>query len=153
MRQLTAGRQRSPPRPSALSLLLDTLDRDPAEAGVFVAKLCLKLPLFDIECLQRVHIGELQKHHASWWRRSTHADRFVKAAGDVFTAAFFDVGLRLGQKILGVAVLIFDIDFDEYKRRGLGLSVQDIGGAHAQNEAADYRRCNLPVEFMASFLL
>ena len=44
---------------SALSLLLDVLDPDHAEAGVFVANVCLKLLLFDIECLDRVHIGKL----------------------------------------------------------------------------------------------
>jgi hypothetical protein len=52
-------------------------------------------------------------------RETAQADGLVKAAGEVFATAFFDVGLGLGQKILGVAVLIFDIDFDEYKRRGL----------------------------------
>jgi hypothetical protein len=89
-----------------LSLLLDTLDPDRAEAGVFIANVCLKLLLFDIECPERVHVGKLQEHHAIWWGRSTQAGRFVRTAGEVFAAVFFDVGLRLGQKVLGVTILI-----------------------------------------------
>jgi hypothetical protein len=61
---------------SASSLLLDALDTYGAEAG---ANVCLKLRLFDIECLERVYIGKLQEHHAIWWRRSAQADRFVQS--------------------------------------------------------------------------
>jgi hypothetical protein len=42
-----------------LSLLLDALDPDRAEAGVFVTNVCLKLLLFVFECLDRVHIRKL----------------------------------------------------------------------------------------------
>lgn len=53
-----AGRSRSPP-PLSLSLLLDALDSYGAEAGVFIANVCLKLLLFGIERLERVDIREL----------------------------------------------------------------------------------------------
>ncbi len=56
--RLKAGRSRSPPPPSLL-LLLDALDRDDAEAGVFAANVRLKRLLFVIERLERVHIREL----------------------------------------------------------------------------------------------
>jgi hypothetical protein len=51
-----------------------------------------------------------------------------------------DVGLRLGQKVLGVTILIFDIDFDERVGRGLGLRVQDAGSPETQHKAAGYGR-------------
>jgi hypothetical protein len=44
--------------PSSL-LLRDTLDSDDAEAGVFIADFLLELALFDIVCLDRIHISEL----------------------------------------------------------------------------------------------
>src|ERR1700727_3983816 len=149
----TNGGPPAQPTAAALSLLLDALDCDPTEAGVFVAKLCLKLPLFDIERLQRVHIGKLQEHDASRWRRSTHADCLVKAAGDVFTAAFLDVGLRLGQKVLGVTILVFDIDFHERISRWLGLRMQDADRAAAQNKADKYSRRNFIIRLHRHFLL
>jgi hypothetical protein len=60
--------------------------------------------------------------------------------------------LRLGQKILGVAVLIFDIDFRYHISRWLGLRVQDAGSANAQNKAADYSCRNFVVGFHCHFL-
>lgn len=53
-----AGRSRSPP-PLSLSLLLDALDSDGAEAGVFCANVRIKLLAFIGPCLDRVHIREL----------------------------------------------------------------------------------------------
>ena len=47
-----------PPAPSS-SLLLDALDPDDAEAGVFIADVRLKCVLFGVECLDRFHISEL----------------------------------------------------------------------------------------------
>jgi hypothetical protein len=37
----------------------------------------------------------LYEHHAIWWGRSTQADGFVKAAGDVFAATFTSKGDEL----------------------------------------------------------
>src|SRR5271170_5892397 len=82
---------------SARSLLLDALDPDDTEAGVFTANVRLELVLFGVECLDRVHIGELYENHAIGRRGTAQADRFVKAAGEVLAVGFFDVGLRLGQ--------------------------------------------------------
>jgi hypothetical protein len=45
--------------PYASSLLLDALDPDRTEAGVFAADVCFKLLLFVFECLDRVDIGKL----------------------------------------------------------------------------------------------
>src|SRR6202020_2604101 len=75
-----------PPPPSS-SLLLDALDPDDAEAGVFIAKVRLKYVLFGVECLDRVHISELYENHAVGRRGTAQADRFVRAAGDVLAAA------------------------------------------------------------------
>ena len=58
-RAKAGGRSRSPPPLPSSSLLLDALDTYGAEAGVFLANLCLKLRLFDIECLERVYVGKL----------------------------------------------------------------------------------------------
>ena len=58
LRRLKAGCSRSLPPPYLL-LLLDALDRDDAEAGVFAADVRLKRLLFVIERLDRVHIREL----------------------------------------------------------------------------------------------
>jgi hypothetical protein len=46
-------------------------------------------------------------------RGSAQAGRFVIAASKILAAELFDVGLRLGQKVLAEAVLILDIDFGE----------------------------------------
>jgi hypothetical protein len=81
-------------------LLLDTLDPDGAEAGVFMANVRLKLPLFDVECLDRVHVRELQENHAIGRRGASQRDRFVKAAAEVLAAGFFDVGFAFGRKSL-----------------------------------------------------
>ncbi len=53
-----SGRSRSP-SPILSSLLLDALDADGAEACVFAANVRLKLLVFGIKCLERVHIREL----------------------------------------------------------------------------------------------
>src|SRR5271170_597506 len=132
---------------SARSLLLDALDPDDTEAGVFTANVSLELVLFGVECLDRVHIGELYENHAIGRRGTAQADRFVKAAGEVLAAGFFDVGLRLGQKILSVAVLIFDIDFGPRISGWIGLRVQDAGSANSQNKAADHSHSNFIVGF------
>jgi hypothetical protein len=79
-----------------LSLLLDALDPDRAEAGVFIANVGLKPPLFVIEGLDRVHIGELQEQHAIGRLGPGLGDRTIKAAAEVLAAHFFDEGLRLG---------------------------------------------------------
>ena len=52
-----SGRLQPPPPLS--SLLLDALNRDLAEAGVFTANVRLKRVQFGVECLDRVHISEL----------------------------------------------------------------------------------------------
>jgi hypothetical protein len=57
---------------------------------------------------------------------------------------------RLGQKIPGVAVLIFDIDFRYHISRWLGLRMQDAGSANAQNKAGNYSRRNFVVGFHAT---
>ena len=41
--------------------LLDAIDLDGAEAGVFAANICLWLSLFDVECLGGVHIEKLEQ--------------------------------------------------------------------------------------------
>ena len=119
------GRERAsltgPRRVPSLLLLLDAFDSDSAEVGVFITNVRLELPLFDVERLDRVHVRELYEHHAIGRRGSGQADCFVKASGEVLAAGFFNAGLRLGQKILGIAVLIFHIDFGERVRRWFAL--------------------------------
>ena len=56
--QKPTGRSRSPP-PSPVSLLLDALDPNDAEAGVLTANVRHVPPLFVFKCLERVHITEL----------------------------------------------------------------------------------------------
>ena len=53
-----SGAARRPPPPGLL-LRLYALDADGAEAGVFIAKVRLKLLLFGVERLDRVHVREL----------------------------------------------------------------------------------------------
>ncbi len=57
-RRLSAGRWYSPP-PSALSLLLDALNTEDAEAGVLTANLGHIALLFVLERLDPVHVREL----------------------------------------------------------------------------------------------
>ena len=58
-RNLARGRKASEPAASPSSLLLDALDPDDAEAGVFAADVRYIMLLFFFERLERVHISEL----------------------------------------------------------------------------------------------
>jgi hypothetical protein len=53
------GQLVQPATSRALSLRHDALDPDYAEGGVFGANLVHGAPLFVLECLDRVHVGEL----------------------------------------------------------------------------------------------
>jgi hypothetical protein len=53
------GQLAQPATSRAVSLRLDALDPDDAEAGVFTANLSHIAPLFVLECLDRVHVREL----------------------------------------------------------------------------------------------
>src|SRR5262249_54112759 len=53
------GQLAQPATSRALSLRHDALDPNYAEAGVFGANLVHGAPLFVLECLDRVHVGEL----------------------------------------------------------------------------------------------
>jgi hypothetical protein len=56
---MRCGSLSQPAAISAPSLLLDALDADGSEAGVFAADIGLKLLLFFFECLDGVDIGKL----------------------------------------------------------------------------------------------
>jgi hypothetical protein len=113
-------------------LLFDAFNPDDAVAGVFIdPNVRLKLLLFHLERLERVHVRELYEHHAIGRRCSPEADHFVEAASEALATKCFDVALRLGQIVLGVGVLICNVDFSEQIRGWLGLRVQNAGGANA----------------------
>jgi hypothetical protein len=113
-------------------LLFDAFNTDDAESRVFIgANVRLNLLLFRLEGLERVHVRELQQHHTIGRRCSPEANRFVEAASDALATKCFDVALRLGQIVLAVGVLVFDVDFGKYVRWRLALRVQNVGGANA----------------------
>jgi hypothetical protein len=67
--------------------------------------------------------GNCKRYHAIGRRGSVKANHFVHSAADVLAPEFFDICLRFRRDVLRVAILIFDISFNKYIGRRLGLRV------------------------------
>ena len=71
----------------------------------------------------------------------------TKRLRHVLAAAFFDHRQHLGQKLLAVAVLVFDVDESDEIGRCLRLRLHDSYAARADCDCRSDRCCNLPFHF------